>query len=56
MTACVAGVAPSPWQGGVGGNQQSAALLRRSGSALQGRTSGWDGGENVASNGFIKPG
>ena len=33
-----------PPLGGVGGNQQSKALLRRSGSALQGRAFGRDGG------------
>jgi FKBP-type peptidyl-prolyl cis-trans isomerase FkpA len=37
-----------PHKGGVAGNQQSKALLRRSGSALQGRAFGWDGGEIFA--------
>ncbi len=40
-------ITPSPSQGGVGGSQQSKALLRRSGSALQGRAFGWDGGQSV---------
>jgi glycosyltransferase involved in cell wall biosynthesis len=35
---------PSPWQGGGGGNSQSNALHRRSGSAMQGRAFGRDGG------------
>ena len=39
---------PSPSTGGEDGDRQSEALARRSGSALQGRSSGRDGGEKPA--------
>jgi excinuclease ABC subunit A len=43
-------IPPSPLTGGGVGEEQSEALLRRSGSAMQGRASGRGGGENSANH------